>query len=124
MCTKLYSHIHTLFILHPLYTPLKQSAPSVKQWSIKKPLIIALYSLLVDVNFNLPSPIQFPFSGVSGSVPKGQDKEGRGRKSPQAEMGRHGGWRGSLGTPFFSSLFSLYLHQELDCPDGGAFKVY
>lgn len=124
MCTKLYSHMCTLFSLHPLHTPLKQSALNVKQWSIKKPLIIALYSLLLDVNFNLLSPIQFPFSGVAGSVPKGQDNERRGRKSSQAETGGCGGWRGSLGTPFFSSLFSLYLHGELDCPDGEAFKLY
>jgi len=98
--TKLCSHICTLFILPLLHTPLKKSAPSVKQWSIKKPLIIALYSLLLDVNFNLLSPIQFPFSRVAGSVPKGQDNDRRGRKSPQAEMGGCGGWRGSLGTPF------------------------
>lgn len=98
MCTKLYSQICTLFILQPLHTPLKQSALSVKQWSIKNPLIIALYSLLLDVNFNLPSPIQFPFSRVAGSIPKGQDNEGRGRKSPQTETGGRGGWRGSLGT--------------------------
>lgn len=88
---KLYSHTCSLFILCTLHTPLKQSAPSVKQWSIKKPLIIALYSLLLDVNFNLQSPIQFPFSRVAGSIPNGQDNEGRGRKSPQAEREGCGG---------------------------------
>lgn len=91
------SHIHTLFILHAPHAPLKQSALSVEQWSIKRPLIMALYSLLLDVNFNLQSLIQFPFSGVAGSAPKGQDNEGRGRKSPQA--GTAGVWRGSLGIP-------------------------
>lgn len=114
----------TFYSLYPA-TPLKQSAPSVKQWSIKKPLIIALYSLLLDVNFNLQSPIQFPFSRVAGSIPNGQDNERRGRKSPQAEREGCGGWRGSLGILFFFfSLFYLYLHRELDCPDGGDFHLY
>lgn len=65
-------------------SPLKQSALSVEQRSIKKPLIMALYSLLLDVNFNLQLLIQFPCSRVAGSAPKGQDNEGRGTKSPQA----------------------------------------
>lgn len=116
------SHIHTLFILHTPHAPLKQSALSVERWSIKKPLIMALYSLLLDVNFNLQSLIQFPFIGVAGSAPKGQDNEGRRRKSPQAGTG--GVWRGSLGIPFFWFLLSLCLHREFDCPDGGAFKLY
>lgn len=94
----------------------------MEQRSIKEPLIMALYSLLLDVNFNLQSLIQFPSSGVAGSALKGQDNEGRGTKSLQAGTG--GVWRGSPGIPFFCSLLSLCLHRAFDCPDGGAFKLY
>lgn len=68
---------------------------------------MALYSLLLDVNFNSQSLTQFPFSRVAGSAPKGQDNEGRGRKSPQAGMGGCGGapWGPHSSSPSFPCIY-------------------
>lgn len=83
----IYMHTHTLCCTS-LGAALNQSVLCITCWSIKKPLITAQYCFLLDVNFNLQSPIQFPFRWAPGKAPKSQDNDERGREVTPAEMGK------------------------------------
>lgn len=99
MCARLCSHILTPSILH---APLKQSALSGEQWSIKKPLIMALYSLLLMLILIYSHLLSSPSAEWLALLLKARTMRRGGESHPSMDRGCGGslGRSHSSGPPF------------------------